>query len=249
MKIVQQTPNLLILRLRPIFLWIFGAIFASVGLFMTFNGKTITLTCKRTESTFGSCELIESGVLGSQARVIPLNILQGAKVKEQDGGDISTYQVIIFTRNGEVPFASYSSFDEGQAIVSHINQFLKIPQETSLTQQEDDRLNMFLIGGLFFTCGLVPLTARIVTCVFNKTLNTLTVKRQGFLGTEVIEHGLREIKNVLVEELTDSEGSNYRVSIVLVSGDRLPLTSYYSSGRKSQQRTVSCIKNFLNIEN
>jgi len=229
-------------------LWIFGAVFASAGLFITFTGKTTILTCNRTESTFGSCKLIESGVLSSQAEVIPLNILQGAKVKELDGGDSSTYQVIILTRNSEVPFASYSSSDEGQAIVSHINQFLKTPEETSLTQQKDDRLQMLLIGGSVFTCGLVTLMARLVTCVFDKTLNTLIVKRQGFLGTEIIEYRLSEIKDVLVEE-TDSEGRTYRISIMLVSGDRLPLTSYYSSGKENKQKIASCIKSFLNINN
>ncbi|MBR8838609.1 MAG: hypothetical protein DSM106950_32570 [Stigonema ocellatum SAG 48.90 = DSM 106950] len=46
-----------------------------------------------------------------------------------------------------------------------------------------------------------------------------------------------------------SDGSTYRVTIVLVGGDRLPLTSYYSSGTKSKQETASCIKSFLSLNN
>jgi hypothetical protein len=56
MKLVQQTPNLLILRLRPVLLWIVGATFASAGLFVLATvGKVTTLTCSRTESA--NCQL------------------------------------------------------------------------------------------------------------------------------------------------------------------------------------------------
>ncbi len=42
MQIVQQNPNLIILRLRPIMLWISGATFAPFGLFMIFDGIYIS---------------------------------------------------------------------------------------------------------------------------------------------------------------------------------------------------------------
>jgi hypothetical protein len=65
------------------------------------------------------------------------------------------------------------------------------------------------------------------------------------LGTKVIEHRLDEIKDVLIEE----DDGTYRVTIVLVGELSLPLTSYYSSGSKSKQETVSCIKSFLTLNN
>lgn len=249
MKIVRQTPNLLMLRCRPVLSWILGLVFASVGLVIMLSGNAITITCNRTEPTVGSCKLLESNLTTSQEKVIPLSILRGAKVKEDDSGESSTYQIIILTSHGDIPLSPYPNSDKAEAIASHINQFLITPKETSLTQHEDERLHSFLFGGSFFIVSLVILTVPFVTCVFDKSLNTLIIKRRDILGTKVIEHGFREIKDVLVEESTDSEGSTYRVIIVLVSGDRLPLTSHYSSGGESKQETVSCIKSFLNIEN
>lgn len=250
MKIVQKTPNLLILRLRPLILWIFGIFFASLGLFLLVTlGKVTTLTCTRTEPT--NCQLVASGLLGSQSKQIPLNTLQGAKVEETSDSDGSTYRVIILTSSGNVPFTSYlSSLKDKQTIASDIEDFVKNPQMTSLKQEQDDRFWIYLIGGTFVIAGSLVLLAPVVTCVFDKTLDTLTLTRLGLLGKRVFEHRLHEIKDVLVEESTDSDsGSTYRVSIVLMSGDRQPLTSYFTSGRKSMQETASHIKSFLNLNN
>ncbi len=191
-----------------------------------------------------------SGLLGSKSKEIPLNILQGAKVEENNDGDGSnTYRVVILTSSGEVPFTSNSSSGESekQAIASHIKNFIKNPAIASLTEKQDDRFSMYLFGGIFVTAGLIPLLARVVTCVFDKTLDTLTVKRQGLLGTEFIEHRLSEIKDVRVEESTNSDGSTSRVNIVLVSGS-LPLTYNYSSGKTREQETASYIRSFLNLD-
>ena len=89
----------------------------------------------------------------------------------------------------------------------------------------------------------------LVTCVFDKTLDILTITELGFFGKRVFEYRLHEIKDVFVEEYTNSDGSGYRVSIVLMSGDREPLASYFTPGRKSQEETAWHIKSFLNLNN
>lgn len=49
-----------------------------------------------------------------------------------------------------------------------------------------------------------------------------------------------------MEVSTDGEGdSTDRVSLTLVSGNPLPLTSYYSGGKESKQQTVDYIQTFL----
>lgn len=106
---------------------------------------------------------------------------------------------------------------------------------------------MFLFGGACFTASFIisHLCSAVTSCVFDKTLDTFTISRQGLFGKEVIQGRLSEIEDIQVEESTDSDGSTYRVSIVLMSGDRLPLTPYYSSDRKNKQETASYIKSFL----
>jgi hypothetical protein len=61
--------------------------------------------------------------------------------------------------------------------------------------------------------------------------------------TNVIQQTLNDIVDVLVEEWEDT----YRVSIMLTSGESLPLTHVYSSGRNEKQRVASCIQEFLGL--
>jgi hypothetical protein len=192
---------------------------------------------------------VTSGLLGlNSKRIIPVNTLRGATVEESEDDEGISYRVIILTTGDKVPFTYYysnSGFDDKQAIASHIEEFVKNPQITSLKEEQND-LSFF---DFFWWCIILAvgilLMIPVVTCIFDKTLNTLTIKRQGLLGTKVIEHRLDEIKDVLIEE---GDGT-YRVTIVLVGELSLPLTEYYSSGTKSKQETVLCIKSFLTLNN
>ena len=247
MKIVQQTPKLLILQLRPMGLWIVGILLGSAGFFGFLMSQNTTLTCSRNEPA--NCQLVTSRLLGlNSKRIIPVNTLRGATVEESEDDDGISYRVIILTTGDKVPFTYYysnSGFDDKQAIASHIEEFVKNPQITSLKEEQNDQSFFdFFWWCIIVAVGILLMTP-VVTCIFDKTLNTLTIKRQGLLGTKVIEHRLNEIKDVLIE---DDDGT-YRVTIVLVGELSLPLTSYYSSGRKSKQETVSCIKSFLTLNN
>ncbi len=117
-----------------------------------------------------------------------------------------------------------------------------------LTQNQDDKFWGILFCGIFIAGGFLTIYATpFATYRFDKTLRSFILKRKRLSGTKIVEHPLNEIKDVQVEESIDSDGSTYRVSIVLVSGDRLPLTDYYDSFETNKQKTASCIKSFLNI--
>lgn len=254
MKIVQQSSGQLKLRLTPVALWIFGGIFAAAGFFIiTILCKATTLNCNRTEPAQGSCQLVTSGLLQSEVKEIPLNVLQKAEVAESRSDDGYTYRVTLVTSNGDLPFTSYSSSGEGgkQAIASRINEFVGNPSETSLKVQQDDRLFIFIFGSVFIIVGFFVgvCWGQIVTCQFDKTLGSLILKRKGLFGTQVAEHRIKDIKDVQVQTSTSSDGSTYRVSIVLLAGEHLPVTMYYSSGRESKQKTADCIRKFLSLEN
>jgi hypothetical protein len=248
MKIVQQTPKLLILQLRPMGLWIAGILLGSAGSFAFIILQNTTLTCSRNEPA--NCQLVTSRLLGlNSKRIIPVNTLRGATVEESGDDEGIYYRVIILTTGDKIPFTYYysnSGFDDKQAIASHIEEFVKNPQITSLKEEQNDQSFFnFFWWCIILAVGCMLLMTLDVTCIFDKTLNTLTIKRQGLLGTKVIEHRLDEIKDVLIEE----DDGTYRVTIVLVGELSLPLTSYYSSGSKSKQETVSCIKSFLTLNN
>ncbi len=250
MKIVQQTPTVLKLQDQPVGLWIFGSLFVIAGLFvMTVFGRASTLTCRRVEPTQGKCELAESGLLGSQSQEIPLTGLQGAKVETSSSSDGDTYRVALLTRDGNIPLTSiYSSgYEAKQASASRVDAFVSNPGEALLTVRDDSRWFAYPFGGIFVAAGLfVVSVTQVVTCSFDKTLGCMVVKRKGLFKTELLEHRLREVLDVQVEDSTDSDGDQtYRVRFLLACGDRLPLTSYYSSGRESKQEAVNCICKFL----
>jgi len=108
-----------------------------------------------------------------------------------------------------------------------------------------------LLGLLFTAIGILSLVfmAEVVTCTFDKTLGCMNLKRRGLFKTKVIEHPIEEISGVQLEESRDSESSTYRVSLVLVSGKRVPLTSYYSTGLRGKQKTAQDIAAFLGVNN
>jgi hypothetical protein len=240
MKIVLQEEAKLILRERPVLIWILASIFGATGLFILAQPYMTTLTCNRIEP----CKLERSTLLGSKSEQIPLNTLQGAEVVRNDGAS----QLVIRTSNNKISFGSASSFGESQKqeIASDINDFITNPKIPSLREQYDERLPSFLFGGIFVTVFFVIVySSPVVTYVFDKTLNTLTISPRDLFGKKVIQARLSEIEDVQVETGSDD---TYRVSIVLVSGKRLPLTLYYSSGRESKQQIALHIKNFLNLK-
>lgn len=248
MKIVNQTSNQLKLRLIPVLCWMVAGLFAALVLDWIATAKGSTLTCNRTELAKGSCKVVQSGLLGSE-REIPLSALQGATVERSK----SDYRVVLLTTaNSEVPLTLYYSSGESEkyVIASRINDFVRIPGKTSLVVKQGPGFGYYLYGGIFFAASLFTVyLSPIETCLFDKTLGSFNFKRQGLFGTEVIKHRICEIADIQVKESPGSKGGTYyQVIIVLVSGDRLPLTLCPSSGKKSTQKTASCIRKFLNLD-
>ncbi|MBD1863755.1 MULTISPECIES: hypothetical protein [Trichocoleus] len=253
MKVVKETPNQLTLLHRPIWLWLFGLIFAGAGLaaIATF-GKVVTLNCNRTAPVQSNCQLKAAGLLGLAAQETALDSLQSAKVERSSSSDGDTFRVVLVTNQGEVPFTDYYSSGENgkQEIATQISTFLSSPQASSLTLQQDDRWFMFMFGSVFVIAGLAVAIGmgEIVVCEFDRSSDSLILKRHGLFGTKVSERRIHEIEAVRVEESRDSDGSTYRVSLMFTVGDRLlPLTSYYSSGRHSKQAIADQLRKFLQL--
>lgn len=254
MKVVKQTPTILILRKVPSFLWLFSHVFVLAGLCaISIRGKLTTLTCNRTEPAQGNCQFVKSDILKSQVMTMPVKALQGAKVDTISGDDGNTYQVVLIINNTDVPFTSYSTYvwDEKQAIVSDINKFVETPSQRSLIVEQDDRWKSIQFEGLFVLAGSIIIAViNIVDVVIEKNLGNFTLKKKGLFGQKVAQHQIQEIANVQVEQYTFSSGiTTFKVYICLVSGDRLHLMSYGESDRYNNQKTVDSIRKFLNLAN
>ena len=175
MKIVKPTPNrlrrLAYNLLKALYAVLCGSVFVFAGLLVVvFCGVHTTLTCQRVELTQGSCQLVTSGLLGSDETTIPLNQLKNAKFElSTDSRGRGGYRVVLLTDDGEVPFISTWNHNEPEKRkkADLINVFIGHPGETYLRVQQDDRWSAYSLGGFCILCG------------FPVMLSSLRVPRRG----------------------------------------------------------------------
>ncbi|MBD2022261.1 hypothetical protein H6F43_18940 [Leptolyngbya sp. FACHB-36] len=246
MKTIEHTSTSLKLK-QPVWHgWAFGFVFAAAGaLAIVLFAKLDVLSCSRAPLTDSLCHLKRSSVLGSTTQTIPLSTLQGAEIEttsSSDGG--STYRVVLLTPQGTVPFTDYfsSGYSSKEAKATQIQTFAK-SFEPSLLIEEDGRWLAFPFGALFIGVGsaIALFLGRTHAFSFDRHQNTLTVQR----GRCQDHYSLNDIAAVEVEESSDSDGSTYRVRLVLASGEHIPLSRYLSSGRESKEKLAATIQAFL----
>lgn len=262
MKIVEQTPHRLRLQAKNLTTIVrtalFGTPFLLAGLAaILFFGRLSTLKCQRVEPTQGSCQLVNSGLLGSNETKIPLNQLQGAKVDVNEDSNGDTYRVVLLTNSGEVPFTPVWSSGSGgkQKNADRINAFIGNPEEISLRVQQDDRWFAYPFGGIFalvgggLVFGSLLYGEFIVSCTFDKALGLMRLKRHTLRCTKVTEWKLQEINQVEVKEHTDSDGDKtYSVWLNLRSGENIPLLLQSITDKQGNQKMAEYIRQFLNLK-
>ena len=103
----------------------------------------------------------------------------------------------------------------------------------------------FSVAGLL----IIILASQIITCTLDKSVGSVTLKRQSKLGKKVIEYSIQEISDVLIEETKGDEGVASRVALVTTSGNKLPLTWFYTyADMEVKQRIVNGIREFLHLD-
>lgn len=107
--------------------------------------------------------------------------------------------------------------------------------------------SLYISGFLFFLSFLTIAQSSVKTCTFDKERDRMTIKRQYWFGEKILNHSINEISDVEVEYSSGNGGSVYRVTLILSSGEQLPLTRSYTSGIEEKQRIAELIKNFLNL--
>lgn len=260
MKIVEQTPHRLRLEAEILATIVSLALLGMPNLLLglgiiLISSQLSTLKCQRVEPTQGSCQLVNSSLLGSNETKIPLNQLQSAKVdvsKDSDGDNI--YRVVLLTNSGEIPITpGTSDAGEKQKNAARINAFIDNSEEISLHVQQDNHESVYLVGGIFVLVGggLVfgSLLYRefIVSYTFDKALDLVRLKRQTLFHTKVTELSLREINQVDIKEKTDSDGDKtYSVWLNLKSGEHISLSLQGITDKQNNQKIAECIRQFLN---
>ena len=211
------------------------------------------------------CQLVEFNWFGHEKSQKRISGLLGATLEKQskiDNGKTSyKYQVRLLTSTESIPFTqvAYSSkysYKQLESIISSTNKFLTQPLEKNLALKQDDSLIGYLGVGITIFFSLLALliiaAGSFISCNFDKELNIMTLSRYrwfGRFGKTVFQYSLNEIVDVKVEQSTTNEDDwFYRVTLVLESGESLPLTRAYTSGFEDKQQIVNIIKAFLELK-
>lgn len=258
MKVIQETPNQLTLRLRPWFAWWFGATFTTAGLLLPVLGAQVhSLKCRRIEAEPEVCEVSWAGPFWSTQRVLPLSTIQGTRIDVRQDKENKAYRVMLVTSEGEVAAIDQDLLDSEQVQMhaQQIEAFLNDSQATELAIEEDYRLMSYVLGGffgsIFVLLGLTALVlwGKVVTCAIDKTLGALTLQYRGLLGQTQKEYRLQDILRVVIEKYRGSKGSiSYGVALVMQSGDRVQLMPDGGFEFKETKKLAAHLSTFLGVE-
>lgn len=111
--------------------------------------------------------------------------------------------------------------------------------------------NEKVFGGGFVLVGvtLILAFANTVTAEFDRTTGRFRRLTRGLLRNHEIGHALSEIVAVTVVASASGNPSRaYRLAVTLASGERVPLTPTYSSGKGDKERMAATVRRFLNLQ-
>lgn len=255
MKLVEQTSTRLKLQANhgsELALGILlGASFVLGGLGVIVEfAKVTTLTCDRLEPTHVKCELRTVGLADTDVIPFPPNYLLGAKVQEIDLDDSTTYRVLLQTKNGDFPLTqTASSGARGKEIsVAQIKAYLQNSNQKSLFIKHDRSWMAYAFGGLFalIGSGLIYLMLSMpfrITYVFDKRADQMEWKQQYLFNRKIQQWRLQEVEDVRFNIKTDSdEDESYSVSLILRSGEELPLQLLKVFGKGNYEKIADSIK-------
>ncbi len=256
-KIIQRPPNQLILRRRPLGLWLVGSFFTIVGVVVIILfSKASIFTCEREQVNQGNCELKQAYFLMSQKIIFSLNELKGAEIVTTHVRGMDSfflrqphYQVMLLTQTEKIPLTPYGTVnrEKQDTVTAQINTFLHNLQETSLIIKQDNRWLVFFIGSIFISIGLLAELSQIITVTFDKAVGSFKIERQGVIRTQVSEHPLEEIAEVKlrISSYFNSKTLLYQVVLVLKSGQNILLSPNSHRNKARKQRIANEIANFV----
>jgi hypothetical protein len=106
-------------------------------------------------------------------------------------------------------------------------------------------------GAISFLIGApIALLSSALTVTADRLGGTLTLRYRSLLRSLVKEYPLSEIASVEVDSMhssRSSSSSSYRLALVLTSGNRVPLRSYYSGGDREKERKAQQLREFMGL--
>lgn len=273
-KILEETRGKFIFQIRPTFSWAISIFFSGIALILilftlTISPVTILKCTHSSPQIFGhqsrfntNCELVAINWLGREQNKTLIPELRTALLEAKLDSDHSSslfdrYRVLLVNDQDNIPLTqsyTYNPEPEYQhflAVVSQINSFIEKSLEDSLTIQVEERLLGYTDFALGVFFGLIALLifgiAPYIICSFDRESNLVTIERRNLFGKKSFEYKTSDIIAVKVEEQSDAESATYRLTLMLTSGEKLPLAYFFTSGWQEKQQIADRLQKFLGI--
>ena len=106
-----------------------------------------------------------------------------------------------------------------------------------------------LVPGILIALGgaLMVLLPTILTVTADRQRAILTVRHRSLIRSSVKEYPFRDITGVEVDRQMSQSSASYRMVLVLASGARAPLRSYYSGGYRNKENKARQLREFLGV--
>ena len=265
MTIVKHTDTQLRLRFVPKLISMFGSL-CTLILLPQFTkvlapfAKAHILSCERFTVNEGSCKLIDSEFFKSDLRKISLAHLRKAqviKVPVSKGKEQLTYQqIVLLTEKGGVPLHFVRTNQSNlkntnlNAIALEINNFINDKQQKYLTVHQGIPFLDWVFAGIVLL-NLLWLAASIefVTWDFDKSRDLMTYKRQWLFFSTTVEHPIKDIVSIDLEEMLSRGLKAYRIKLLISKNQTLPLKICYGGYFLRQEHTEKMIETIANFVN
>lgn len=202
MKVVQHTPNTLILRWFSHSPWLNSVAIVILGLLiLAIGGQRTTLVCDHSESNNGQCDLKTQQLFRSNSQSISVQDLQGAKVQGyQQNSPSPLYRVLLMTSSQPVPLTAHFSADyvKQQSSVEKLELFIEDPEARPLRISDYGHSWVYLLGGIAIATGVVSaaLSMERTTLSFDNSANYLQIHHQRLFASWTDEYDLQTVINV-----------------------------------------------------
>ncbi len=252
---VREEGHQLVIHNSPYGQLIMGFILVMASLLITYLfARSAAVTCERAAGNTITCTVQEKvlGILDAGTRTIS-NIQSADLQQKRDKDGDRTYRIVFVTTEGATPLTNmYSSeYSNKHDLVESFNRFAQNTGDPSFEERLPVEWVLLLILGIFVAGGLGTIIfSQFVTVTLDKATGQALVEKDGLFGVRSEEYLLREIEEVEVQESRRRKGgATYRVALRLQSGQVIPLSWAYTSGRNGKEETAKQIRNFLNQGN
>lgn len=105
-----------------------------------------------------------------------------------------------------------------------------------------------LMGAIFALIGGIVLVMTPVAAVtIDRAAGSLILRNRSLVGQRFEEIPIGELQTIKLQYGRSGRGGACRIGFVLRDGSEVPMTGYYSSGRKGKERQIEQMRAFLGL--